>query len=320
MDRRSSAGPPKPLGETRALVTGASGFLGAHLCRRLLAGRAEVHAVSRTPHEHETADGLRWWQCDAVDAGAVHDLIGRLKPDVVFHFGGMVTAAPDVRLVAPTFHSLLTSTINVLTAATEIGGCRVVLSASLEEPTEGTADTLVPASPYGAAKLAGGAYARMFVELYGTPVVSLRPFMAYGPGQNPAKIVPYTILSLLRGEAPQLSSGDRALDWVYVDDVVDAFVAAVARPGVEGRTLDLGLGTAVPIRDVVARVVRMVAPSITPRYGARPDRPDARTRVADVEATASALGWRGTTSLDAGLARTVEWYRRSLAGIERSDA
>ncbi len=160
----------------------------------------------------------------------------------------------------------------------------------------------------------------MFVALYGTPVVSLRPFMAYGPGQNPAKVIPYTILSLLRGEAPQLSTGDRALDWVYVDDVIDAFVAAASRPGIEGRTLDLGLGSAARIRDVVERLVRLVAPTITPRFGIRPDRPDARPRVADVEATATALGWRATTSLDTGLARTVEWYRRSLAGAERSCA
>jgi nucleoside-diphosphate-sugar epimerase len=140
--------------------------------------------------------------------------------------------------------------------------------------------------------------------------------MAYGPGQNPTKVVPYTILALLRGEAPELSSGDRALDWVYVDDVIEAFVAAAWRPGIAGRTLDLGLGTTVRIRDVVGQLVRSVAPTIVPRFGARPDRPDDRPRVADVEATAAALGWRATTSLETGLARTVEWYRRSHAGTQ----
>jgi len=318
--RVGSQAPSRPLSEARALVTGASGFLGSHLCRRLLGERAEVHAVSRSPRTGAAGDGLHWWQCDAVDAVAVHDLVSRVKPDVVFHFGGMVTAAPDVRLVTPTFHSLLTSTVNVLTAVTDVGCSRVVFSASLEEPTEGTADTLVPASPYGAAKLAAGAYARMFVKLYGTPVVSLRPFMAYGPGQHPAKIVPGTILSLLRGEAPRVSSGDRVLDWVYVDDVVDAFVRAATCPGLEGRTLDLGLGAAVPIREVVDRLVRLVDPSVTPRYGAQPDRPDARARVADVEATAAALGWRATTSLDQGLAQTVEWHRRAAGAAGRSGA
>ena len=306
-DRPTAA---RPLRKARALVTGASGFLGSHLCRRLLRDGAEVHAVARAPRTGDAGGGLHWWQCDAVDGAAVRDLIARVKPDVVFHFGGMVTAAPDIRLVMPTYHSLLTSTVNILTAVTDAGSGRVVLSASLEEPAGGTADTLVPASPYGAAKLAAGAYARMFVTLYATPIVSLRPFMTYGPGQHCSKIVPSTILSLLRGEAPELSSGDRALDWIYVDDVIEAFVQAAVRPGIEGRTLDLGWGTAVSIRDVVSRLVRLVVPSITPHYGAHPDRPQVPTRVADVETTAAALGWRPVTSLDNGLASTVEAYRR----------
>lgn len=310
MTERSPQPPADAVSETRALVTGASGFLGSHLCRRLLAGGAEVHAVSRTARHRGAGDGMRWWQCDTVDAAAIRDLVTHVKPDVVYHLGGMVTAAPDLQLVAATFHSLLTSTINVLTAVTEVGG-RVVLSASLEEPTGETADALVPTSPYGAAKLAAGAYARMFVQLYATPVVSLRPFMAYGPGQHPSKFVPYTILSLLRGAAPKLSSGDRRLDWVYVDDVIEAFVRAAWQPGIEGRTLDLGSGTAVPIRDVVDRVARLVDPSILPLYGASPDRPNRGTRVADVEATAAALDWRAATSLERGLASTVEWYRRT---------
>ena len=302
------------------LVTGASGFLGLHLCHRLLAEGAEVHAVSRSPRKGADRDGLHWWQCDVVDGAAVHDVVSRIKPDAVVHLGGLVTAAPDMRLVALTFHSLLTSTINVLTAATDIGRCRVILSGSLEEPISSAADSLVPTSPYSAAKLAAGAYARMFVKLYGTPVVTLRPYMTYGPGQHPSKVIPYTIQSLLRGEAPQLSSGERALDWVYVDDVIDAYLLAVTRPGVEGRTLDLGWGTAVRIRDVVDRLVALVDRSIAPQYGAQPDRPDASARVADLEATAAALGWRPRISLEQGLARTIDWYRRALVEPERSDA
>ena len=297
----------------RVLVTGATGFLGSHLCRRLLADQAEVHAVTRADGDRPGEPGLRWWQCDPVDGAAIRDLVSRVKPDVVYHLGGMVTAAPDLDLVVPTYQSLLTSTINVLTAAAQTGGSRVVLAASLEEPTGTTADTLAPASPYGAAKLAAGAYARMFVKLYGTPIVTLRPFLTYGPGQRPTKIVPYTILSLLRGEAPQLSSGDRELDWVFVDDVIEAFLLAATRPGLEGRTLDLGWGTSASIRHVVDEVVRLLGSSVTPRYGAEPNRPDARVRVADVESTATALGWRATTPLERGLARTIEWFRTSGA-------
>ena len=217
--------------------------------------------MTRSFRQPSADDGLCWWQCDAVDAAAVHDLIGQIKPDVVFHLGGVVTAAPDLRLVAPTFHTLLASTVNLLTAVTDFGGTRVVLSASLEEPTGSVADTLLPEYRSAAAKLAAGAYARMFVKLYGTPVVSLRPFMAYGPGQNPTKIIPYTILALLRGDAPQLSSGERALDWVYVDDVIDAFLAACLPLG--RRRPHAGTSGGEPpsgIRDVVDRLTRLVDP------------------------------------------------------------
>jgi UDP-glucose 4-epimerase len=183
---------------------------------------------------------------------------------------------------------------------------------SLEEPSGGTTDKLVPLSPYAAAKLAAGAYARMFAALYRTPVVNLRLFMTYGPGQHPTKVIPHAILALLRGEAPRLSTGTRRLDWVYVDDAIDALVAAAVRPGLDGHTLDVGSGTAGTIRDVVARIVRLVDPSIQPLYSAQPDRPDRSDRVADVAPAAAALDWRATTTLDDGLARTVEWYRSRL--------
>jgi UDP-glucose 4-epimerase len=296
------------------LVGGASGFLGSHLCRRLLADGAEVHAVSRRRGAPEGGSDIQWWQCDLVDAMAVEDLLGRVKPDVVFHLGGMVSADPSLDLVAPTFHSLLASTVNVLTAVTRARCGRVVLVGSLEEPTGASADALTPSSPYAAAKLAVGAYARMFVRLYQTPVVVVRAFMTYGPGQRPTKIIPYTIMSLLRSEAPRLSKGQRALDWIYVDDVVDGFLRAAAHPGIDGRTLDLGSGTATSIQDVVMRLVRLIDPSVTPRYGIEPDRPDDRIRVADVEATENAIGWRPRTPLDEGLARTVAWYRRLSIG------
>ena len=319
MDSTPVGGGVGQLTDARALVTGASGFLGSRLCRRLVAEGVEVHAVSRTRRDDGRVDGLRWWQCDAVDATAVHDLMGRIKPDVVFHFGGLVTAAAPLRLVMPTFHSLVTTTVNVLAAATELGGSRVVLSASLEEPTGGDVATLVPTSPYSAAKFAAGAYARMFGQLYGTSVVTLRPYMTYGPGQHPSKVVPYTILSLLRGERPQLRSGDRGVDWIYVDDVIEGFVRAAWRPGIEGQTLDLGCGTAVPIRSMAERLVRMIAPGLTPMYGTPADGGEGPVRIADLGATVTALGWRPTTPLEDGLAATVEWYRHGDMGAGRAD-
>ena len=228
-----------------------------------------------------------------------------------FSSGGSVGASPGIELVLPTFHSLLTSTVNVLIAATELGCGRVVLPASLTEPTLGQGDS-IPQSPYAAAKWAAGGYARMFCELYSTPAVSLRPFMAYGPAQARNKIIPSTILSLLRGERPRLSSGKTRADWVYIADVIDAFMVAATAPKIIGKTIDLGTGHLVPIRDVVKSDRADHGAREEPLFGALPDRPGENEIAANTKVAADLLGWTATTSLESGLRQTVDWFREEL--------
>ena len=290
------------------LVTGASGFLGTHLCRRLVAGGARVHGVSRALRDSHDG-GITWWQRDLEDVNAVRHLIAEVKPDVVYHLGGNGNGAPDLRLVLSTFHSLLTSTVNVLTAAAELGCGRLILVGSLEEPV-GSVLTVAPASPYGAAKLGMAAYGRMFHRLFQTPVVILRTYMTYGPGQLDWKLIPSTIQALLEGRPPQLSSGQRRLDWVYVDDVIEAFLCAGRLPGLEGETLDLGSGSAVSIRDLVRSIVAIVGSPVEPVFGVLPDRPTEAVRLADIQHTYTRIGWRPAVSLEEGLRRTIEWLRR----------
>ena len=300
-DARSLAGTP-------VLVTGARGFLGTHLCPKLVAAGADVVAVSRGAQRAD-GDGIRWRQCDLEDFAQAAKLVRDVQPQVIFHLGGKVTAAPDLSLVLPTLHSLLTSSVNLLTLATEHGCRRVVFVASMEEPYGEAAEEVTPASPYSAAKWSASAYARMFHRLYGCPVVTLRLFMGYGPGQARDKVIPSTILSLLRREAPRLSSGSRLLDWIYVEDVIDGLLHAATAHGAEGATIDLGSGTARSVREIVERLVRLMDSSIAPRFGALPDRPGGHVRVASLEQASTLLGWRPSTPLDAGLGKTIEWYR-----------
>ena len=157
-----------------------------------------------------------------------------VRPDWIFHLASHVTGARDLAVVLPTFHGNLTTTVNLLTAATEVGCQRLVLVGSLEEPELGTAEA-VPASPYAASKWAASGYARFFHANYETPVAVARLFMVYGPEQEDSrKLVPYVTLSFLRGEAPRLTSGARQIDWIYVDDAV-AGLLAVARAEKAGR-------------------------------------------------------------------------------------
>lgn len=292
------------------LITGASGFIGAALSRRLRALGATVHGVSRQPRND--GDGCDcWWRGNLAEIDDARRLMTAVRPATVFHLASHVTGVRDVALVPVTLRDNLVSAVHLLVAATETGCGRILLAGSLEEPDPAPGGS-VPASPYAAAKFAASSYARMFHALYGTPVVLLRLFMVYGPGQaDEKKLIPYVIRMLREGRAPELSSGRRRVDWIYVDDVVEACLAAARAPGVEGETLDVGSGTLASVRDVVERLVAETGSSARPRFGAFPDRPLEPERVADVARTRARIGWAPRVDLAEGLARTVAWYRKA---------
>lgn len=293
------------------LVTGGSGFIGSMLCDRLRRQGAIVHAVSRQPRPAREHD-IQWWQGDLADRETVQRLFASIRPERVFHLASAVTGGRDLKLVLPTFNANLLSTVNLLIAATEHGCRRVVVAGSLEEP-DVQDHVVTPASPYAAAKWAASAYARMFHALYQTPVALARIFMVYGPGQQDLlKLVPYVTLSLLRGESPKLSSGQRPVDWVYVEDIVNGLLAMGMASGIDGGTVDLGSGELVTTREVVERLGDIIDAGAVLEFGALPDRPFEQVRRADIEQTFRVLGWRPAIPLQQGLEQTVEWYRRRL--------
>ena len=223
------------------MVTGASGFIGAHLCRRLVDAGAEVHALSRCPRSGDKSP-LTWWEGDVADIEMVRTCFRKIQPETIYHLASHVMGAPNLQHVLPTFQANLQSSVNLLIAAAENGCRRLVMTGSLAEP-EPAKGEIFPVAPYAAAKWASSGYARMFHALYGVPAVLARVFMVYGPAQRDlSKLIPYAILSLLQGKSPAISSGGRLVDWIYVDDVVEAYVALADAPGIEGRTVEIGSG------------------------------------------------------------------------------
>jgi UDP-glucose 4-epimerase len=270
-----------------------------------------VHGVARRNSSY-LADAVRQWTCDVADFDALSSVWSQVRPDLVFHLASMVTGSRDTAAVLPALRANLVGAVNCYSIALEAGCRRVITAGSMEEPIAHADE--VAGSPYAAAKAAASEYARMFHALYALPVVGLRIYMVYGPRQRDlSKLVPYVTTSLLRGESPKLSSGSRQVDWIYVSDVVDAFVAAATMPGVEGKSVDVGSGRAVSIRQVVEFIVQSTGSRVSPEFGALEDRPLERLRLADTEATASILGWTPKVAIDDGIARTVDWYRAALS-------
>jgi len=302
---------PASWNDLKVLVTGAKGFLGSHVAAKLVQLGARTYGFARQLPAGGN-DGIRWHCGDLSDRATIQALVREVRPEVVFHLAGQTAAAPHRGLVLSSFRNNLASTVALLNELAETDCRRIVVTGSLEEPEPGKTD-VVPASPYGASKWAESIYARMFHALYRLPVVIVRPYMTYGPRQRPEKLIPSVTLSLLRGDTPTVKNPDRKVDWIYVKDAAEGILAAgAASSAVEGRTIDLGSGALVPIREVVKEIQSHVGGAASIHLSKSEKSVGVDGRRADAESAHRLLGWAPTVPLREGLALTVEWYRANL--------
>jgi nucleoside-diphosphate-sugar epimerase len=299
------------LTKKKMLVTGASGFIGYHLCRKLGGLGCKIHGISRAKRLTQM-DVIQWWQSDLSEPAEVLEIIKAIKPDIVYHLSSCVTGSRDSEAVLPTFNSNLVSTVNLLSALEKVGCDRVLLTGSMEEPYF---DQVEPSSisPYAASKWSSSIYGRMFHALYDLPVVILHVFMVYGPRQmDLKKLIPYVTLSLLKNEVPKVTSGRRQVDWIYIDDVIEGLICSAHTGKIVGCTVEIGSGTLTMVRSVVEELVSIINPDIKPDFGALGDRHFEGVRIADASRTYKLLGWKSKVKIDEGLRQTMQWYREQL--------
>ena len=302
-----AAAPDVDLRDQVVLVTGATGFIGRHLTRRLRELGARVHATSRRDTGPRLDRALQWHTCDLTDAEAAAALVATVRPDVILHLASRVEGRREHDLVLPMLEANTHAAIALMEAAHVLPACRVVLAGSIEEPRDGDA----PVSPYAAAKHATTGYAQLFNSQWDLVVTVLRIAMVYGPDQpDTSKLVPYSIGCFLDGHAPTVGSGTRPIDWVYVDDVVEAFLRAATSHHAAGLVADIGTGEAHTVGEVVTAIAELTGHRDHVDFGQRADRRDESAHIADPSTALDALGWRAEIDLATGLARTVDWYRR----------
>ena len=303
---------------TRIAVTGATGFLGYHLAARLCDLGVVVYGLSRAVSAATLPDLCRPWRIDLTDSDGVAEAVRQLRPDLVYHLAGVVTGREDLSLVQATLQTNVVGSVNLFLALQATGCRRLIVVGSSEELTRlDGRDT--PASPYAASKAACSLYARLFYHAFDLPAVLARPFATYGPRQAPDKLIPMAVSSLLRGASPEISSGERICDFVYVQDVVRGLILAGLQDGLEGQEVDLGTGQGIPIRDAVDSLVQLCKSDVHPRYLSTSDRRGHTTHVADAEKTREQIGWQPVWTLDSGLEETVDWYRSEEPGGHGGD-
>jgi UDP-glucose 4-epimerase len=301
----------------RALVTGATGFVGSHLVPWLVERGDEV-AILRRPGGDPWR--IRPWlpslvqiPGDVADIGKSEGPILEFAPEAVFHlaWSGVEKDRRDDRGA----HAVNVEGGLALLSLAARAGCRtwVGLGSQAEYgPHEGPIDEQVARNPrnaYGAAKLEACARSRRLADAGGVRFLWLRLFSAYGPADHPSSLVSYVVTTLFSGNRPALTAGDQRWDYLFAADAAEAIVAAADAPGAEG-IFNLGSGRTRTIREIVEWIRDLIDPALSLGLGEVPVAPDAiRHLQADIGRLAGATGWRPRTSLEEGLARTVAWYR-----------
>jgi nucleoside-diphosphate-sugar epimerase len=249
-------------------------------------------------------------QVDLRDAGAVAEAFRAARPQWVFHLAarGGYSWQADAR---PVLESTVLGTAAVLEAAAATGVDVLVHAGSSSEygrkdhaPSED--EPLAPDSVYGVGKAA----ATLLSRVAAVRTVTLRLYSVYGPLEDPRRFVPTLLEHALRGELPPLVAPETARDFVYVDDVVEAFVRAAEADVPAGAVYNVGSGVQTTIREAVETARRLFAVAAEPEWGSLPARSwDTTVWVAGVARARAELGWEARTPFDEGLRRTADWLR-----------
>lgn len=304
---------------THALVTGATGFIAANLARRLLSEGWEVELLTQPGSDRwrlgELEQHVRLHEVDVTDAGSVDAVIAATKPERVFHLAahGAYSWQTDVGRILTTN---LLGTLNVLESSVRHGCESMVNTGSSSEygyqdhaPSE--AELPLPNSHYAVAKAAATMLSGFLGRDSDARICTLRLYSVYGPFEEPGRLLPALVLEGLAGRLPPLVDPSVARDFVHIDDVVDAFLAASGRAG-GGEAYNVGSGVQTSLAELVGICGEVFEFTPEPAWGTMSPRAwDTSTWVANIEKIQADLGWSPRRTLPEGLRSFGDWFEGS---------
>jgi nucleoside-diphosphate-sugar epimerase len=307
----------------RVIVTGATGFVGANLTRRLLHDGHDVDLFVRSGYASWRIDEIhtevRIHTVDFADQVELDRVVSMVRPEWVFHLAayGAYSSQYDLGLMAQTN---IIGTMNLVEACLRTGFEAFVNTGSSSEygykdyaPAE--TEWLEPNSHYAVTKAAATLFCRYTAQSEGVHLPTLRLYSVYGPYEEPTRLMPSLAVRGLEGRLPPLVNPATARDYVFVDDVSDAFVRVASTPVHErGPVYNIGTGTQTTLSDLVSIVRRVMEIDADPDWGSMPNRAwDTAYWVADSRKVRDALGWEPRYDLERGFRRMVDWFKDNPA-------
>lgn len=305
----------------RVILTGASGFVGANLARRLLSEGHEVHFLLREKHSEwrirTIANDVNIHIVDLNNFDSLDSVISLIHPDWIFHLAayGAYSSQTNLNQMAETN---LIATSNLVDVSAKHGFEAFINTGSSSEygyknhaPAED--ECLEPNSAYAVTKAAGTHYCRFMAKTQNVNLATVRLYSVFGPFEEPTRFIPTLILEGLNGKLPPLVNPATARDYVFIEDVCSAYLSLASHPEcISGEIYNLGSGRQLSIREVVDAACQQLPIKADPVWGGMPDRQwDTSFWMADHTKITKDVGWNPVYSFADGFKQTIEWFQSS---------
>jgi len=303
------------------LITGATGFIGSCLTHRLVSEDCDLHIIKReqsnTWRIKNILNRVTIHNVDLINVDSLEKLVKRIKPEIIFHtatYGGY----PFQKDVNKVIQANIIGTVNLVNACLKVGFNIFVNTGSSSEygmkskPMNET-DLLEPNDNYGVAKASATLFCQAKARSEKLPIVTLRLFSPYGYYEEPARLIPYLITSCLMGKNPKVSSPEPVRDFIFIEDVLDAYIKVAKAPDISAQIFNIGYGKQHSVGEVVNKIIELTGKKVNPKWGVIPKRTNEPTIwQADISKAKGILKWEPRYNLEEGLNKTIKWFKKNI--------
>lgn len=308
----------------KVLITGGTGFVGANFVYRFLERGDDVHLLVRPE--------ARFWRIEPVKERVtlhtidlakeeeVQKFISGLKPEIILHFATYGAYQGREQDIEATVRTNVLGTINLMRACAQVGFECFINTGTTSEYGEKDHpmredEILEPNNLYGVTKAAATMFGKFLAQKHNLPLVTMRLFSVYGYYEDPKRLVPVVIKICLENTPLNLASPSFVRDFIFIEDVMKAYDAAISRSGnIKGEIFNVGTGVERTISDVVAIAKEITGATIEPSYGTTEAvQHEPAKWVADIARVKATLGWEPSFSLEKGMEKNIEWFKHNFS-------
>ena len=304
------------------LVTGATGFIGSNLVRSLLQKGAKVSILKRPKSSvwrlKDIIARIKILEADLRDKHRLQLALKNSDNRVIFHLAACVKRERSVSLIRENLETNVWGTINLIDCMAKWDIKSFVNTGTCDEYGDNPVpfhekQRECPLSPYAASKVAASHYCQMLTRTTAFPIVTLRPFLTYGPYQTGEMLIPDVVTSCLKSQPIKATKGQQTREFHYISDIIDGFLLAATNKKAIGEIIDLGTGEEYAVKEVVEMIVKLTDYRLKWRLGDLPYRENEMFHFyCRGEKARKLLKWRPKISFNDGLTKTIEWYKTFL--------